>query len=447
MKDIAMKQKIQIIEQNNVLRTPEPQCSDNSDLTNSNGYRCFGKTTAALFCLTLLLFLLLAVSQAGAQPAEVNTNFFYSSLSPYGDWIELNPGFVVWKPFNRDVGWRPYFDGRWAWTRYGWYWYSYEPFGWITYHYGRWYYDDYYEWIWIPDDTWGPSWVEWRYSDAYIGWAPLPPYASFSLTVGIRFTTRWDSPYYYWTFLQYRHFLHDRGYRYAVSPEFCRRLMGVTRTENRYDYHRDGVINRGIDRDIIEQRGFGRVPYTEIVDRRERGESFRRGSGSIEMYRPTDNDWQDSPQQPTFKRGEKRASLEFERIERRGLDGTQNMRRVDESPAPAPDVVRQSPDNRIRENQRRVIENTPVVVPDRKSEEKRVVQPPEKRTEQDRSSKPRVQEKGQRKEPAKEPKYERPREREQKRIEQERPSRPAGPRKESPAPRGRTPERSGEKKR
>jgi len=27
----------------------------------------------------------------------------------------------------------------------------------------------------MPDDVWGPAWVEWRYDDEYIGWAPLRP--------------------------------------------------------------------------------------------------------------------------------------------------------------------------------------------------------------------------------------------------------------------------------
>ena len=65
------------------------------------------------------------------------------------------------------------------WTDSGWYWVSDEPWAWATYHYGRWDYDSYYGWVWVPDTEWGPSWVEWREGDEYVGWAPLPPGARY----------------------------------------------------------------------------------------------------------------------------------------------------------------------------------------------------------------------------------------------------------------------------
>ena len=72
--------------------------------------------------------------------------------------------------------WRPYTVGRWTSTdEYGWYWDSYEPFAWAVYHYGRWGYDPDYGWFWVPGDTWAPAWVQWRYSDEYVGWAPIGP--------------------------------------------------------------------------------------------------------------------------------------------------------------------------------------------------------------------------------------------------------------------------------
>ena len=50
-----------------------------------------------------------------------------------------------------------------------------EPFAWAVYHYGRWGYDEDYGWFWVPGDTWAPAWVQWRYSDDYVGWAPVGP--------------------------------------------------------------------------------------------------------------------------------------------------------------------------------------------------------------------------------------------------------------------------------
>ncbi len=59
-------------------------------------------------------------------------------------------------------------------------------------------YDDYYGWLWYPDYEWAPAWVEWRYDNNYIGWAPLHPYAVFSVSVGIYFTNTYYTPYYHW---------------------------------------------------------------------------------------------------------------------------------------------------------------------------------------------------------------------------------------------------------
>jgi uncharacterized protein DUF6600 len=60
-------------------------------------------------------------------------------------------------------------------TEEGWYFESDWEWGWAPFHYGRWYYDDAYGWLWVPGEEWGPAWVDWRESDEYIGWAPLPP--------------------------------------------------------------------------------------------------------------------------------------------------------------------------------------------------------------------------------------------------------------------------------
>ncbi|HEU6448070.1 MAG TPA: DUF6600 domain-containing protein [Verrucomicrobiae bacterium] len=113
------------------------------------------------------------------SPAPVTINYFYNTLSPYGAWINV-PGYGnCWRPNVAvyDPGWAPYCDrGYWAYTDCGWYWYS--DYSWnCTFHYGRWFRDPRWGWCWWPDTVWGPSWVTWRYSDDYCGWAPLPPFA------------------------------------------------------------------------------------------------------------------------------------------------------------------------------------------------------------------------------------------------------------------------------
>jgi hypothetical protein len=129
-----------------------------------------------LFALSMLAFIVSALPLA--TRADVSIDFFYNNLSG-GNWIEVEGYGYGWQPdiAVSDPNWRPYADGYWAYTDYGWAWISYEDFGWATYHYGRWANLTDYGWMWFPgsDLDWGPAWVSWRTGGDYIGWAPLPP--------------------------------------------------------------------------------------------------------------------------------------------------------------------------------------------------------------------------------------------------------------------------------
>jgi hypothetical protein len=129
-----------------------------------------------LFALSMLAFVVSALPQA--RGADVSIDFIYDNLSG-GNWIEAEGYGYGWQPdvAVSDPNWRPYADGYWAYTDYGWTWISYEDFGWATYHYGRWANLADYGWVWFPgsDLDWGPAWVSWRTGGDYIGWAPLPP--------------------------------------------------------------------------------------------------------------------------------------------------------------------------------------------------------------------------------------------------------------------------------
>src|SRR5688500_2876520 len=117
-----------------------------------------------------------AQNAAAATRVEQSIEFFYEALDPHGDWLRVEPYGYCWQPRQaRDPGWRPYTDGGWVYTDYGWTWRSNEPFGWAVYHYGRWARLPRRGWIWVPNTEWGPAWVSWRRSDDYVGWAPLPP--------------------------------------------------------------------------------------------------------------------------------------------------------------------------------------------------------------------------------------------------------------------------------
>src|SRR5262249_3306723 len=129
-----------------------------------------------LFRVIVLSFALSALPQA--RGADISIDFIYDNLSG-GNWIDAEGYGYGWQPdvATSDPNWRPYSDGYWAYTDYGWTWISYEDFGWATYHYGRWANLADYGWVWFPGDDldWGPAWVSWRTGGDYIGWAPLAP--------------------------------------------------------------------------------------------------------------------------------------------------------------------------------------------------------------------------------------------------------------------------------
>ena len=278
---------------------------------------------------TLLIAALLAGCTAFGETAQAaqrsyglqaHYGAFYQPLAGHGQWIEVEPGLVVWRPVHVRPGWRPYLEGRWVWTDYGWYWVSHEPFGWAVFHYGRWYYDDYYGWVWMPDDVWGPAWVEWRYNDAYIGWAPLPPYASFHITFGIRFTRTWFAPAHYWSFVDFHRFGGVTRYRDYADVDHTRRLIGTTRNGSGYEIDRNRVVNRGVDRSFVEQRTGGRIDRTEIrASGTNRGERMGRDADRrevVETYRPSASEFGRADVHRNIQRGERRLDLEMNNVER-----------------------------------------------------------------------------------------------------------------------------------
>jgi hypothetical protein len=112
---------------------------------------------------------------------------FDQPLAQHGHWAMSAQWGRVFVPAAA-AGWRPYQNGRWLENRF---WRSDDPWGWATDHYGRWGRDAALGWVWVPDTRWGPSWVAWREADEVVGWAPLPPRASF--VAGIGLGPGWDS--------------------------------------------------------------------------------------------------------------------------------------------------------------------------------------------------------------------------------------------------------------
>lgn len=136
-------------------------------------------------------------------------------LNQHGNWEVAVEYGNVWIPSRVAVGWEPYRDGRWVWTRqWGWSWVDNAPWGFAPFHYGRWVqYRN--RWAWAPGrfeprPAYAPALVAWVggpkvsigvsvggvRTPPQVGWAPLPPRQSYvpihahSPQYGDRF--RWD---------------------------------------------------------------------------------------------------------------------------------------------------------------------------------------------------------------------------------------------------------------
>ena len=130
------------------------------------------------FLLVLGLGLALSGVLGLSPPAQASTEdaaIFYEELAQHGNWVDDEKQGPVWSPKGVEEGWRPYLNGRWNPTQQGYVFETQEPWGWATYHYGNWMPSESHGWVWAPGRTWYPNTVNWRTSDDYVGWAPIPP--------------------------------------------------------------------------------------------------------------------------------------------------------------------------------------------------------------------------------------------------------------------------------
>jgi hypothetical protein len=229
----------------------------------------------------------------------------------------------------------PYNVGRWVWTYDGWYWDSYEPFGHITYHYGRWYYDDYYGWLWYPDYEWAPAWVEWRYDNNYIGWAPLHPYAVFSVSVGIFFTSVYYTPYYHWHFVNYNYFCDPYVYNYYVEPGYKYRIHSGTKYRHDYTYRNGRVQNRGIDVKYISTRSGQEIRQRDLTRVRDSRDLKRDSFGKRDEIRTLDIKRDELVRNDLgrmeIKRENRKTSLELDKVQIGRRENVTTEKRDDKS--------------------------------------------------------------------------------------------------------------------
>jgi hypothetical protein len=215
------------------------------------------------------------VASAPLIPDEVPTDAAFSdALSPYGTWLDVEGYGRCWQPsvVTINPGWRPYCDrGRWIYTDCGWYWASDYSWGWAPFHYGRWFQHTRLGWCWSPDNVWGPSWVSWRYSNDYCGWAPLPPVARFrpglgfvyhGHSVGFSFNFGLRSDCY--TFVPTKHFCDTRVSRHVLRRDHVTRFYKDTVAVNRIVGDHKRISNYGIPAERVAAASQARVRQVSV---------------------------------------------------------------------------------------------------------------------------------------------------------------------------------------
>jgi Family of unknown function (DUF6600) len=224
------------------------------------------------------------IGPASAQET-IGVDYFYDQLGPYGQWV-WHPRFgYVWLPDNVSEDWRPYTVGHWIYTDdYGWYWQSEEPFAWAVYHYGRWGYDPDYGWFWVPGDTWAPAWVQWRYSDQYVGWAPVGP-AAAGYAYGP--PVSYDPPVAEaWVFVEPRYVAAPDIYRYCV-PIPRLNVVFLNATTVYHPEFRGGVVfNMGIPRETVVKITNRPIVVEKIVRVQNQTNIYEKGGGGVKVFAP-----------------------------------------------------------------------------------------------------------------------------------------------------------------
>ncbi|MHB8520037.1 MAG: DUF6600 domain-containing protein [Limisphaerales bacterium] len=236
-----------------------------------------------------------------AMPEQAN--HFYDSLAPYGTWYETPDYGWCWQPSVAVIqpAWRPYSDyGRWLDSDCGWYWQSDYSWGWAPFHYGRWCRNDRFGWMWVPGTVWGPSWVSWRRSPQYCGWAPLPPaaiyaggggFTYFGASVGVGFgfgLTALD-----FTFVPFRHFGDRNPASFRLSPVLARNMFHETTVINHYvPGPNNRIINLGVDRRTLAAATRSEIPKVAIRDltpapgKLTKPDRLERDGSRLVVYRP-----------------------------------------------------------------------------------------------------------------------------------------------------------------
>jgi hypothetical protein len=288
---------------------------------------------------------------------EISFQTFYSSLSPYGEWVTVGDYGMCWRPTEVPIGWRPYVDGHWIWTDYGWTWVSDYEWGWAPFHYGRWAFDPEYGWVWVPGYVWAPAWVEWRWGGGYAGWAPMPPGFHYRVDVVVGPDNNdFGVGIAGWNFIRADEFGKPR-YRY-VERTGIPRVIGSTRNVTQFRFTSNGVYNNGLPKEQVERTTRRRIETVNIVRTTEAGRTRVVGNRAM-VYSPTPlaphakNEGQVIQRQRSYQPGsqptQNKPQTQMPQRVRSGQSSspTYNSDKGKRSEAQAPKQVRQRENNKV----------------------------------------------------------------------------------------------------
>jgi hypothetical protein len=196
------------------------------------------------------------------QPdATSATNPFYNDLAPYGTWVQQPDYGLVWQPTVEtiDANWTPYVDaGQWLYSDCGWYWQSEYGWGWAPFHYGRWTNIPRRGWVWVPGSQWGPAWVAWRYTDSFVGWAPLPPGVGLNELAQLSFNSKpvgpnatLGLPPSAYSFVNVGSLTRHNVSQHLVSPIKAKELVQTSVLLDSYSLVHNRVFNKGVSSEVV----------------------------------------------------------------------------------------------------------------------------------------------------------------------------------------------------
>jgi uncharacterized protein DUF6600 len=222
-----------------------------------------------LVIMSIAIAIIFGVQNNNQAEAHTTVSFslFFDALAPYGNWMSVPDYGYVWHPAGVGQGWRPYSDGHWVWTDYGWTWVADQPWGWAPYHYGRWVVTNDNGWVWIPGTVWAPAWVTWYTGPSYIGWAPLPPDNNFFSQIGIGpFSSSYSIQPNYAVFVPTNSFLYSNINSVAIPPSQNITIIKNTTNINNITIVNNRVINNGPGVSIVERATGVRVHKVNVIE-------------------------------------------------------------------------------------------------------------------------------------------------------------------------------------